>query len=54
MIDDLVGFAVAAAADLVIDKAAKRRRWVRILKAMGGLLFTALIIGLIYVTVRYS
>ncbi|HEY9099494.1 MAG TPA: hypothetical protein VIN38_11550 [Thiobacillus sp.] len=54
MIDDLVGFAVAAATDLTIEKAARRCRWVRILKAMGGLLFTALIIGLIYVTARYT
>lgn len=54
MIDDLIGIAVAAATDIAIDKAAKRRRWARILKAISGLLFLALIIALIYVTVKYS
>ena len=30
MIDDIVEIAVAASADIAIDKAAKRHRWVRI------------------------
>ncbi|MEK6663954.1 MAG: hypothetical protein AABY73_08840 [Pseudomonadota bacterium] len=54
MIDDLIGFAAAAATDIAIDKAAKRSRWARILKMFGGLLFVALVIALIYVTVKYS
>ena len=54
MIDDLVEIAVAASADIAIDKAAKRHRWMRILRAIVGLLFFALIGVLIYVTVKYS
>ena len=54
MIDDLVEIAVAASADITIDKVAKRHRWMRILRAIGGLLFFALIVALIYVTVKYS
>ena len=54
MIDDLIGFAAAAATDIAIDKTAKRCRWVRVLRAIGGLLFVALLIALIYVTLKYS
>jgi len=55
MIDDfIIEIASAAAADMAIDKAAKKRRWVRVLRAMSGLLFLALIAGAIYVTVKYS
>ncbi|HYN53127.1 MAG TPA: hypothetical protein VES38_00290 [Methylotenera sp.] len=54
MIDDLVEFAIAASADIAIDKASKRRRWVRILRALGGLLLFAIIMALIYVTFKYS
>jgi len=54
MIDDLIGFAAAAATDISIDKAAKRSRWVHVLRAIGGLLFVILLIGLIYVTLKYS
>ena len=54
MIDDLVELAVAAAIDVEAEKAAKKHRWVRILRALVGLIFLALIVGAIYVTVRYS
>lgn len=54
MADDLLGLIAAAVADVAIEKAAKRRRWVRILSAIGSLLFLAVIAGLIYVTVKYS
>lgn len=54
MIDDLVTLAIAASADIAIEKAAKVRRWVHILRAIGGLLFFALIITAIYVTFKYS
>lgn len=54
MIDDIVEIAVAASADVAIDKAAKYYRWVRILRAIIGLLFFALIFALIFVTFRYS
>lgn len=54
MIDDLIGFIAAAATDATIDKAAKHSRWGRILKAISGLLFIALVIAAIYVTVKYS
>jgi hypothetical protein len=54
MIDDLVGLAVAAAIDVEAQKAAKKHRWVRIFRALVGLFFLALIVGAIYVTVKYS
>ena len=54
MIDDLIGFIAAAATDATIDKAAKHSRWRRGLKAISGLLFIALVIAAIYVTVKYS
>lgn len=54
MIDDIVEIAVAAAADIVIDKAAKRHRWARIMRAIIGLLFFALVFALIFVTFKYS
>jgi hypothetical protein len=52
--DDFLGLIAAAVADVTIEKAAKRRRWVRIFGAIGSLLFVAAIAGLIYVTVKYS
>jgi hypothetical protein len=54
MIDDLVEIAVAASADVAIDKAAKRHRWVRILRAIFGLLFFVLIFALVFVTIKLS
>mgnify|MGYP007094549023 CR=1 FL=1 len=54
MIDDFAELAVLAATDIAIDKAAKKQRWVRIARAVGGLLFLALIAGVVYVTVKYS
>jgi hypothetical protein len=54
MIDDLIELAVAAAIDVEVEKAAKKHRWVRILRALVGLFFLALIVGVIYVTVKYS
>jgi hypothetical protein len=54
MIDDLIEIVGAAAADIAIDKTAQKRRWVRALKAISGLLILALIAGAIYVTVKYS
>jgi hypothetical protein len=54
VIDDIVEIAVAASADIAIDKAAKRHRWVRIMRAIIGLLFFALIFALIFVTFKYS
>lgn len=54
MPDELIGLAAAAAVDVLIQKEAKRRRWLRILGAIGSLLFLAFIAGLVYITVRYS
>jgi len=54
MIDDLLDIAGLAGADIAIDKAAKKRRWVRVAKVVGSLLFLALIASAIYVTVKYS
>ncbi|MDR1995864.1 hypothetical protein [Azonexus sp.] len=54
MIDDLVGLAVAAAIDVEIERAAKKHRWMRILQVFVGVLFLVAIVGLIYITVKYS
>lgn len=54
MIDDLVGLALAAAIDVESIKAAKRHRWVRIFRALAGLLFMAALGAGIYVTFKYS
>lgn len=54
MIDDLIELAVAAAIDVETGKAAKKHRWARILRALVGLCFFALIVGAIYVTIKYS
>ena len=54
MIDDLVELAIAAAVDVGIDKTAKKHRWARILRALSGLLFFALIATAIYITFKYS
>lgn len=54
MIDDIIEITAAASADIVIDKASKRHRWARIIRAVIGLLFWALVFALIYVTFKYS
>lgn len=54
MIDDLAEFAVSAVIDVEAEKAAKRHRWVRILRGIIGLLFIVAIAGLIYLTFKYS
>lgn len=54
MIDDMVEIVVAASADIAIDKAVKRHRWVRVMRVIMGLLFFALIFALIFVTFKYS
>jgi hypothetical protein len=54
MADEFLGLIVAAVADVAIEKAAKRRRWVRVLSSIGSMLFLGLIAGLIYVTFKYS
>ena len=54
MIDDLVELAVLAAIDAEAEKAAKKHRWARILRALVGMLFLSLIVGAIYVTMKYS
>lgn len=54
MIDDIVELAVAAAIDVETERAAKKHRWVRILQALVGLFFLAAIIGVIYITFKYS
>ena len=54
MVDELIDLAVAAPADVAIDKASKHHRWVRIVRGVIGLLLIAFVIVLIYVTVKYS
>lgn len=54
MPDELIGLAVAATVDVLIKREAKRRRWLRILGAIGSLLFLVFIGGVVYITVRYS
>jgi len=54
MIDILVELAVVAAIDVETMRAAKKHRWVLILRAFVGLLFLATIVGFIYITFKYS
>jgi hypothetical protein len=54
MIDDLVEMAVIAAIDVEVKKAAGTHRWIRILQVAIGVLFFLAIVGLIYITVKYS
>ena len=46
--------AVGALVDIFVAESAKRKRWMRIISAIGSLLFIALIGGLIYITFKYS
>jgi hypothetical protein len=52
--DGFLGLAIAVVADVLLGKRAQRHRWVRIINALGALLVLALIVGLIYATVKYS
>lgn len=54
MIDDIVGLAVAASIDVAANKAAKRQRWARVFQVITAILFIAMIVSLIYITVAYS
>lgn len=54
MIDDLLSFAVAAAIDVKGARAAGKHRWLRLLRALAGLFFLAMLLAGIYVTLRYS
>lgn len=54
MIDDLIELTVLAAIDVEAEKAAKKHRWVRTLRAVVGILFLSLVVGVIYVTIKYS
>lgn len=54
MIDDLVSLAVAATIDVEAARAAKKYRWLRLLRVLLGLFFLAALIAGIYVTLRYS
>jgi hypothetical protein len=54
MLDDLADFVIAATLDVGVEKAGRKRRWVRIVRAVLGLLFLAMIAAAIYVTIRYS
>lgn len=49
-----MGLLTAAAADVGISEAAKRKRWVRVLSALGTLAGVALVAALVYVTFAYS
>ena len=54
MADDLLDIAVAVAADVAIDKAAKRHLWVRALRAVAGVLLFGIIATAIFMTFWYS
>ncbi|MBI4996890.1 MAG: hypothetical protein HZA64_14765 [Rhodocyclales bacterium] len=54
MIDDLAELAIAASIDVAAEKAAKKHRWVRIVRGFVALLFLAALVGLVFITVRYS
>jgi hypothetical protein len=54
MADELIDLVVAAATDVTIERAAKRHRWARVLRATIGLLFFGLIAALVFITFWYS
>lgn len=54
MLDDLANLAVAVAIDITLRKAAKKHRWLRIVLMIPGLFFLAFILGLVYITFKYS
>lgn len=61
MIEELLGAIVFVAtntaitkADVAVEKAAKKHRWVRVLQMLASLAVVVLCVGLIYVIVRYS
>lgn len=54
MIEELGEFAAAVAVDSAVNKGAKRYKWVLAIKVILNLLAVALIIGLFYITFKYS
>ena len=54
MIEELEELAAAVVVDSAINKGAKRYKWVLAMKVILNLLAIALIIGLFYVTFKYS
>ena len=52
--DDLVELVAAVTADIAIEETAKRRRWVRVFQIIGGIIFLGLIVGVVYITIKYS
>jgi putative Ca2+/H+ antiporter (TMEM165/GDT1 family) len=55
MADDAgITLLIAAALDVALTRGAKRHLWIRVVNAISGLLFIALIGGLIYITFKYS
>ena len=54
MIEELEEFAAAAAVDSAINKGAKRYKWVLVIKVILNLLALVLVIGLFYITFKYS
>ncbi|MBN9695839.1 MAG: hypothetical protein J0L85_08560 [Zoogloea sp.] len=54
MIDEIAEFAMAASLDVATKKAAKRHAWVRVVSIVVGLLFVALIVGLVYLSFKYA
>jgi hypothetical protein len=45
---------LAAALDVALTRGAKRHVWVRVVNALSGLFFLALIGAVVYVTFKYS
>ena len=54
MADDSVILVLAAALDMALTRGAKRHIWVRVINGFLGLLFLALLAGVIYITVKHS
>jgi|JRYK01.1.fsa_nt_gb hypothetical protein len=46
--------AVSALVDVFVTETAKRQRWIRIVNFISSMLFLAMIVGVIYITFRYS
>ncbi|MBZ0134110.1 MAG: hypothetical protein KIT42_02165 [Rhodocyclaceae bacterium] len=52
--DSGIGLIFAALLDIVVGKAAKKHRWLRVIQGLFGLLALGLMAFVIYLTVKYS
>jgi hypothetical protein len=50
----LWAIAIGALVDVFVTETAKRQRWIRIVNFASSMLLVAVIVGVIYITFRYS